>query len=327
MNKAILYSKFIRYEILNTLFIQHPSTNCCKSLPIDLYIDIQSVYKQVLSENLLSNDVKVISVNILNMTAHYRHYFRKVFGSQVRVFLINSKKNENYNLYQHLNNQSNTNIFRIVKVLAPYFPSIYYIDREEFNASVIIYDIINRYSANNVSFIVSNDIYSYQLPALCRNCFVLRPSINPKLITYNNVIDSWYGRKNSSISVSDLNPALLPLVMAMNKCSELNLPTKQNMKNTLNIIRQLISSSQILNGYNTPLKLLIFKDDIDVDIYNRWILCDLVTQSREYSNSLFACDESWMISKKCNFNELAYIIDTNFNYDAENILNFIYLLD
>ena len=114
--------------------------------------------------------------------------------------------------------------------------------------------------------------------------------------------------------------------MALNKCTELNIPTLYNMKNTLYTIRQMINSSYILNGYNTPIDLVMFKNN-DIDVFNRWNLCDLVSQSREYSNSLFACDESWMISKKCDFKELSHIIDKNFNYDADNILNFIYLLD
>ena len=325
MNKAILYSKFVRYEVMNTLFNQHVSTRCISSLPINLYIDIQSVYKQALSENLIPNDVKVLSINVLNMAAHYRHYFRKKFGSEIRVFIVNSNKNENYNLYQSLNNQNSDSMFKIIKVLAPYFHNVYYLSREGFNATSIIYDIINRNPNNHVHFIISNDIYSYQLTALCNNCFVLRPSTNPKLVTYFNSIESWYSRK-SSIDVSDLHPALLSLIMALNKCPELNIPTLYNMKNTLYTIRQMINSSYILNGYNTPIDLVMFKNN-DIDVFNRWNLCDLVTQSREYSNSLFACDESWMISKKCDFKELSHIIDKNFNYDADNILNFIYLLD
>ena len=59
MNKALLFSRFIRYDVLDQFIRSNSSSLILTQTPVDIYIDIQSVYKHVLSGELLSEDVKI----------------------------------------------------------------------------------------------------------------------------------------------------------------------------------------------------------------------------------------------------------------------------
>ena len=138
MNKALLFSKFIKYDILDQLMINNKSATMLLYKPVDIYIDIQSVYKRVLSETLLNTDVKVLSVNILNLAGHYRHYFSRR-GINNRVYLVNGLNNSN-TIVSKLNAE-NKHLFAIVQKLVQYFPLVYYIEKD-YNSSAIIMGLI-----------------------------------------------------------------------------------------------------------------------------------------------------------------------------------------
>ena len=320
MNKALLFSKFIKYDILDQLMINNKSATMLLYKPVDIYIDIQSVYKRVLSETLLNTDVKVLSVNILNLAGHYRHYFSKR-GINNRVYLVNGLNNSN-TIVSKLNAE-NKHLFAIVQKLVQYFPLVYYIEKD-YNSSAIIMGLIQSETTphNHNSFIISNDVYSYQIPALIPSAFLLRPSTNTKLVTSNTVIDSMYPRKGSIVT-SDLSSALLPVIMAYHKCPELGMQMINNFKTTINIIRDKIANNKILNNYNSP---IMFKNESE-EILNRLYLSDLMSITRTYVNSYEALINSWKVYKPYDISVLANALDNLFNKDEENILNYIFLLE
>lgn len=326
MNKAVLFSKFIKYDCLDSLIKSTPYAKFIFNSALDLYIDVQSVYKLALSENLLPNDVKVISINILNLAAHYRHYFKSRFKIQdINVYIVNSISSVNKNIFEEVNNK-NKDMFAILKILTPYFPKVYYIEQEEYNASAIVLSMINKYTipGNRFGLVISNDVFSYQIPTLVpmNRVFVLKPSTTPKFISGNNVIDYMFPRKSSNTITSDLSPALLPVIIAYHKCPELGITMINNFKTTLNIIRDMINKGLILNNYNSP---IIFQNE--PLIYTRLLMCDLMTITNIYNNSYVSMMEDWKIEKQCNFRDLASILDKNFNVDQDNILNYVFLLE
>lgn len=318
MNKALMYAKFVKYNVLDNLFM---TNNTLKREPInniDVYIDIQSLYKRIFSEDIVPSDSRILSVNILNMAAHYRHYFRSRFGKETNVFLIDSNSDMSGTICNSINIQND--ILRILSILVPYFEKIYYIHRDKYNASAIIRYTMDERPSSTVSFVISNDIYAYQLPVISRSCYNIRPSTITKIVNMNNAIDTWHNTK-SPTSVSDLDHSLLPLIMAINKCNELQLPVFRDYKNTVKIVRAAIRDNLIVNGYNTPSN--IFGDNI----MSRWYKCDLYTHYREYEHSPSICDTSWKAKKYSNFTDLANILDKYFNKDPDNILNYIYLVE
>ena len=200
---------------------------------------------------------------------------------------------------------------------------MYYIEKD-YNSSAIIMGLIQSETTphNHNSFIISNDVYSYQIPALIPSTFLLRPSTNTKLVTSNTVIDSMYPRKGSIVT-SDLSSALLPVIMAYHKCPELGMQMINNFKTTINIIRDKIANNKILNNYNSP---IMFKNESE-EILNRLYLSDLMSITRTYVNSYEALINSWKVYKPYDISVLANALDNLFNKDEENILNYIFLLE
>lgn len=322
MNKALLFSRFTRYDVLDKFIRSNSSSLILTQKPVDVYIDIQSVYKHVLSGELLSEDIKVMSVSVLNLAAHYRHFFKSRYNINTRIFMINSIQDTSKNIFEQINSD-NKDMFTIVKKISPYFPLVYYIEKQKYNASAVIMSLIQTETLpkQSAALIISNDIYGYQIPAYIPTAFLIRPSTNTKFITSGNVIDCMYPRKGSTIT-SDLSPALLPVIMAYHKCPELGMEMLNNFKTTISIIRGKISKKQILNGYNSP---IMFKNE--EDIFRRIYLSDLITITKAYTNSYESLVNNWKTSKLCDYNVLANIIDNKFNIDENNLLNYLFLLD
>lgn len=321
VNRAYMYNKFVCYEELIGMMCDTPS---CKELigkDIDIFIDIQSLYKDILNSEFMSSDVKTLSINVLNMAAHYRHFFRNQFRTNVKVFLVNSKENFIGNLVQMSNNEED--LFKPVEVLSKYFQDIYYINRFRYNPCAIIHYLINNESnVNHGKIVISNDIYSYQLTGMFPMLYLLHVGIkHRKLISVNNAIDAQF--KNSSDS-SGLSSQLIPLLMAFNKCNEIGLKLLSPYHITIKSIKNCISKGIFINGYNVPNKNIDNILDIP-GFYDRWVLCDLLDKALAYSNSPETLDETWKVKRQVNIQELAAIIDYRVNtYD--DILNYINLI-
>ena len=322
INRAILYNKFIRYDELVKIVNECPSfKDSTTGHDLNIFIDLQSIYKDILSTDIIGSDTKTLSINVLNMVAHYRHFFRNLLRTNVCVFIVNSVQMTN-NIGQI---QNNNNAFKLIESLCKYLPDIYYIYREGVNASFVIPGItMSSVYKPNPSLIISNDIYSYQFPAMWNNCFVLRIGIKHRyLITRYNAIDLQF--KNST-QTSDLTSNVIPLIMAFNKCKELDIPLLFTYKKAIDYIRSLIGSGYLTQGYTIPYPGLDKVISLE-GFYHRWTRCDLKSNALMYSESPAILDTTWEIKKQCNLNQLANIIDSKLNYDPENILNYVYLLE
>lgn len=330
INRAIMFSKFIKYELLDSLLNTNPSTQVMLQKPIDIFIDFQSVYKNILNANFFNEDEKILSINVLNLAAHYRHYFRKRLNTKVRVFIVNSTSRALVGNLCEIYNFENKDMFKSIEKIVKYIPDVFYITRENQFGSVVISELITRYTNDNAKFVLSNDSYSYQLPSIYPNTFVLRPGMKPKLITSNNVIDTWSDGKKTI--TSDFNPNLLPLIMAHYKCVSLGIPLLYNYPKAVDLVRAELSRGYIINGYNIP--NTAFEEQVkklgipSMGLTARWSICDLMTQSIGYLNSPESLDTTWQVKYKCDFAELASAIDSGINMiDPDNMLNYVFLLD
>ena len=325
-NAKFIYSKFIRYELLDQILPTSMINAIRVSNLIDIYIDVQSLFKYVLSTELIQP--KVMSVSLLNAAAHYRHYFRKKFNKPVRVFIVDAQNDATGSLFTIVNNKNLTYSYDFIETMCKYFPDIFYIRKINFNASTIILTTIKKYGGNpssTTSIVMSNDIYSYQFPVLNMNTFTIKISrTKVKMVTQFNAIYEWNPRNTPT---AELSQSLLPLIMALNKCEELNMPCLANFKAVIARLKTLIANSAILNGYNTPNDMLVQKGLISEDEYNRWRLADLNVQTGLYSYSMQCLDDSWRIKKSCDFQVLASTIDQTINSNPDTILNYAYLLE
>ena len=325
-----MYSNFVRYEVLTDLF-NSTYINSGVSLMqlyrskkhVNIYIDIISLYPQQLFIDPDPSRARIISVNILNMAAHYRHYFRKTFGCSVDVYIINGRRW--INLDHYLDFTFLQKAFNIINIICKYLPTVYYIEENE-DACVIAASTASMEHLSSDAFIVSRNVLSYQLPFMGLNKEVLRPGRQPKIITFNNALQLW---SKSKTNISDLKSGLLPLVMAMNKCPELGLPTLANLSTVVKGIRAAIANKIFLNGYNTPSDIYVTKGIITQKVFSRWMLCDLTTMTSAYelSPSNLYAEATWKIKKHCDFGIISKMIDDKINSDPENILNYVYLVD
>lgn len=322
IDRRCMYNKFIKYVDLAAMFNSMPSTKELMGKDLDIFIDIQSIYKDILKSEFMSSDIKTLSINVLNMAAHYRHYFRNQLNAFVSVYLVDSKEKLTGNLVQMSNNEED--LFKPVEVLCKYFPDIYYIRRTGYNPCSIIYELINSHSSvYRGKLVISNDIYSYQLPNLFPNTFLLHLGIkHKKLISSANSIDAQFKNTTSS---SDISPRMIPILMALNKCDAIGITLLYPYKTALKILRQFISKGIFTNTYNTPFEAIDGVTGIH-GFYARWVMCDLVMNALKYSNSPKILDTTWTAKRKVVFQELAAVIDDKVN-TPEDILNYIYLTE
>jgi hypothetical protein len=254
------------------------------------------------------------------MAAHYRHYFRKMFPAAINVYIVNNSK------YLELNSDIDQRISTILSVICKYLPTVYFVNKDTDACVTATSNIMAEKSPDQYTFVVSRNVYSYQIPNITGMTSVIRPGRNPKLITSSNAIQLW---SKSKTDVSYFNSGLLPLIMAMNKCPELGITTVANFNTACKAIKAAISNNILLNGYNTPNKIYVVKGLIKEEIYNRWLICDLYNNTIEYESlpSTLYDMSTWRIKKHCDFNEISRIIDERINSDPEHILNYIYLVE
>ena len=325
-NAKFIYSKFIRYDVLDQMLPPSLINSIRNGIKlVDLYIDIRSIFKYILSTELIQP--KMMSVSILNAAAHYRHYFRKKFNKPVRVFLVDSQNDATGSLFTMINNVNMSYSDEFIETMCRYFPDIYYIKKINFNASSIILTTMRKYANpnNTISIVLSNDIYSYQFPVLNPNTFTIKIGQTKfKIVTQYNAIYEWNPRVTPTIA---FNQSLLPFIMALNKCPELSMPCLANLRIVINRLRTLIANGVILNNYNTPNSILVQKGYISEQEYDRWRLADLNTQADMYAHSMQCLDDSWLTKKSCDFAVLASTIDQNINCNPDCILNYVYLIE
>lgn len=180
---------YVRYSRLDQV-IRHAFINS-KANNINIFIDLYGIYKGMFSRNYISNITDYTSMTslLINMCAHYRHYF-KMIGVSCKIFLVSSfnipelnckfvadynktfkEKFKNKMIY----NMVDQNI-QLLEILCPYLPDIHFV-KTDFESSVAMYGIITKERMTNdyPSLIISSDLYPVQLTTLFDDVAYLRP--------------------------------------------------------------------------------------------------------------------------------------------------------
>lgn len=125
-------------------------------------------------------DKFILSSELINIVAHYRHFFWSRYGVQTSFFVYNSNKKPLYSMsvneefkakywerrsfsnieFKSLNSMIKKNM-ELVYIISPYLPNAYFIDTGDMEPSLIPFIFIR----NNLdlSLILTNDIAEYQL--------------------------------------------------------------------------------------------------------------------------------------------------------------------
>lgn len=199
---------------------------------VTVYIDINSVIKQLYSPQIAENFTHIktkdrlnLVVELVNIIGHYRHFFASRLSMHSRFFLFYSDKesiyhtniDENYkkeyykkmdkdNITYRDTNKTIKSTLELVKTIVKYIPNAYFIDTYKIEPTILPYYIINKTNIDNdndYSLIVSNDkIYRQLLKYKDRMLLLeLRGSEKSKVISKENVKDELF----SSGTKKDIN--------------------------------------------------------------------------------------------------------------------------
>lgn len=176
----VIYGAYTKHDVLRNLVYQtYGNSSIAEATKLNIFVDLNSVLHGLYSEHnrIIFDNITDISAGIINLCAHYRSFFRFI-GVDTRFFLINSLNtcdinckfvNEYNEVFKYKTQITQTlgiinNNMKLLKVLCPYLPAIYYVDSEQnFEVSVIIAHIIETLNDPNPNLIISRDFYPIQL--------------------------------------------------------------------------------------------------------------------------------------------------------------------
>ena len=314
---VLTYSMYSKYVLMDEYF---KSTNISKYTNVCIYIDL-SLIKNVMYKYSSDNPTKAdIAARILNMAAHYRHYFRSRFKSNVYMYLIgttNRDRGEGDNI---------SRILSFLSLLVPYFPNMYCVIKNNCTIPVSIMSLIRQAGEGYYNVIISRDPMSYQIPIYTEGCLI-RPNISrdPIFVDKNNVLQEWKRKYYPRCKVIDediqrINPKLLPVIISFSGCNDMKLPCILNFPKTIDTLLTKYMGNDgyyMLDSHINPddlsLPLKINNPDIADVVMERLLSVDLIYLLNNYSTNPECWDTSWAISKPGHIDTIMVIIDRFFN--------------
>lgn len=201
-----IYSSYVKYDRLDRI-VYDTYSNCSiqYATELNIFIDLGSMLHQLFSDKdrTIIENYTDVSAAVINMCAHYRHFFYNNLRVKTKFFLIfsfnineiNRKFMANYNdEYFHKVTDVDKykdivyNNFALLEKLCQYIPDIFFIKSEKnFEVSVIISHIIDRLHDGLPNLIISKESCPIQLCALHPYTSFLRPI--KRRDEYGNTID------------------------------------------------------------------------------------------------------------------------------------------
>lgn len=270
--EQIINSNYIRYDrltqIINTAFVGSNAEE------LNVYIDVYSILKQLYrNTNYDIDNYSSVTSCIINMVAHYRHFFRTRYRVETKFFIVASKNcsYSNQLFYKDYNSKNNYAFkmnkiaddmilanMNILNTLCPYLPDVHFI-HSTFETGVVIYDLICRNETVNPIIphvIITKDLYNYQLSGMRDNIVILRPKkykgndISYFINSQNLMLQYAAERKIKDGGITTLSPALLSLIMTLSSVKERNIKSATNINKAIQLVKNAIDNNLILNGYN-----------------------------------------------------------------------------
>lgn len=294
----------------------------------DIYIDLNSflssLYKRM---DYTNDDPMTIASSIINLAAHMRNFFATRFGISTRIFLIYGNTRPlsaasiipEYNAHTAMDMEVKQDItlnieenLNIVELLAQYIPEVYYVRSNETEPAVIMRSIMKIVSAadkKNKSFeghrvprfVMTKDMLTYQIVCCCNNTHVIRPKKSSNNdVSYTISYFDFYRKLSAELSLKNpigegISPELYSFYMSLAGCKDRGIRSASNYPVTDNLIKGLISSGTIINGYNIrPSIDPSFSSSVgineEVGFENRFRALDLLHQEIIFSASPTFCN-------------------------------------
>lgn len=183
-SEANMYSRFIKYEKLDTLLLPY----IAGKKEVNIYVDLTQMLSSMYRFEDIANPLGLLA-SMLNLPLHYRNYCnrKKVKSNIFMVYSSNNSPN-NYRFlgsydYKHkLQKESNVNVHSVIEnninlmsSVVPYMPGIY-LKRGTVEATVIIADLIDKFTRQGLAtphVVITSTDYSFQLPSIMGNVLLL----------------------------------------------------------------------------------------------------------------------------------------------------------
>lgn len=284
---TIIHSKLVKYDKLTELIKKYN----LEGNKISIYINLDSILKkfykndEVLSsmKALYDNDILILTSELINIIAHYRHYFwsRWHVKSKFYFYYCNKKPklqckiNKDYmkDLFD-LRDEDNIKLsgvtdtiegnLKLVELLSTYIKNAYFIKSDGLEPSVIPYYLIKKNKdKDTVHLIITDDKLEYQLVNL-NNTYILRTKgKNSDFICKNNIYNHLF--KNVKYRPNNIiSSELYPLIIALSGNKNRNIPNIKGLTfvKYMKLLDKYISNNELKNDYNEFIDEEIFKDDL-----------------------------------------------------------------
>lgn len=326
-SELTLYGKLIRYDRLNYLLKLAMGNTLINS--INVFIDFHQMLYTLYRFNMVSDPMGILA-SMVNMILHYRHFFNKQ-NIKSNIFIIFSTNNSSNNT-KYIANYNSANInkrernvdikdiidhnIELMKTLIPYFPGIY-LKLSTVEPSVVMYDLINKISKEDKSpcLIISSSDYSYQLPAVLKNTYLIykKTMMNKTniedvsfIVVHDNALLTYISKtKNQQVSIDDLQDSLLLnqnwispfMILTGLQCRSIK--GLFNYKKALEILKFIKQNFEIITPeslYNAIIDLN-YKNPIKLqkqEIIDRYCALDLDYQLKLYRELPESVEVSWL---------------------------------
>ena len=250
--QALVNSKKIKYTVMNELIKQLPQN----TEELNLFISVESILKPFYSPNVneifnsLDNDDKyLLSSELINIAAHYRHYFWSRFNiptnfyfyySNEKAFhntVINSDYRRDYYNKRFSDNSEFYNLNKIIienldlsNVLSEYLPNIYFINTRTLEPSVLPYYIISKLGTleDVTNVVMTNSVIDFQLVSLERT-FIIDMKMDKSYVINKDNIYSTLLKKSKVKKDTPLSHVFFPSVLSISGYKYFNIEGLKGM--------------------------------------------------------------------------------------------------
>jgi hypothetical protein len=229
----------IKYSVLNKLFEHNIPENIDT---VNLFVNLSNLFSSLYTDDMkkvfstINKEEKyMISSQILNFIAHYRHYFasRKSLYTNFYFYYSFEKCTDNININEHykenyykihdtngdnvelnaINNIIKQNV-AICEIISKYIPHVYFINTHDKDPSIVPYHFLTKpENEDSFSIICSNDDVSLiNLLYNKKNFMLTLAGDNSKLIGYHDIYQYLTRKKPIDFSIDEI---LLPYVIAI----------------------------------------------------------------------------------------------------------------
>lgn len=342
--ESILFNYYIKYTSLQNLVPASFQNLNNQANTIDIYIDVFDMLKSIYGREVYANKQYIIVSSVINLVAHMRNYFRKMYHMNTRIYLVyaDNSSNNHKQFYAGFGDDTYKSTFNyaensklilsqleMVKILVAYIYDVYFVEKKTM-FSMFVYD--NIIKNNGIpAIIITKSTYAYQIPALVPYAALFRPKkYKGEDLSYSvlksNVLQKYYNgltRPKTLEYMSRIDSSNLGLLMTLTGNAQCKMNSVVNASVAIRILSDAISSGRLLNSHMSD-TAYIYSCIPELSKYMnqqsfiwRFNACDLIYQHLLYTQMPESMDYTWNV----NFYDPGTVQDINNRYFVDNPLD------